>query len=156
MSPTTASRRRPSRSHSGSSTTGGAFVQNHLPSATSTLNGALPTTCRPSGPDTIGRTSQSGARAHRFGVAVHADASNLQPSVKFVAPPRLDYVPASTAEEAIDRFVLDVLTHVGAACDGLDAEYRQLRSERADPEVASWRTTSKPCSDSIPTTPPRV
>ena len=76
----------------------------------------------------------------RFGVAVHADASNLQPSVKFVAPPRLDYVPSSTAEEAIDRFVLDVLTHVGTACDGLDAEYRQLRSERADPEVTAWRT----------------
>ena len=33
MSPTTVSRRRPSRSHSGSSTTGGAFVQNHLPIA---------------------------------------------------------------------------------------------------------------------------
>ena len=76
----------------------------------------------------------------RFGVAVHADASNLQPSLKFVAPPRLDYVPSSTVEEAIDRFVLDVLTHVGTACDGLDAEYRQLRSERADPEVAIWRT----------------
>ena len=76
----------------------------------------------------------------RFGVAVHADASNLQPSLKFVATPRLDYVPSSTVEEAIDRFVLDVLTQVGAACDGLDAEYRQLRSERADPEVAAWRT----------------
>ena len=76
----------------------------------------------------------------RFGVAVHADASNLQPSLKFVAPPRLDYVPSSTVEEAIDRFVLDVLTHVGTACDGLDAEYDQLRSERADPEVAAWRT----------------
>ena len=76
----------------------------------------------------------------RFGVAAHADAGNLQPSLTFVAPSRLDYVPSSTVEEAIDRFVRDVLTHVGAACDGLDAEYRQLRSERADPEVAAWRT----------------
>ena len=76
----------------------------------------------------------------RFGVAVHADASNLQPSLKFVSPPRLDYVPSSTVEEAIDRFILDVLARVGTACDGLDAEYSQLRSERADPEVAAWRT----------------
>ena len=76
----------------------------------------------------------------RFGVAVHADATNLQPSLKFVAPPRLDYVPSSTVEEAIDQFLRDVLKHVGAACDGLDAEYRQLRSERTDPEVAAWRT----------------
>ena len=76
----------------------------------------------------------------RFGVAVHADAGNLQPSLKFVAPSRLVYVPSSTVEEAIDQFVRDVLTHVGTACDGLDAEYAQLRSERAEPEVAAWRT----------------
>ena len=76
----------------------------------------------------------------RFGVAVHTDASNLQHSLKFVAPPRLDYVPSSTVEEAIDQFVLEVLEHAGTACDGLDAEYRQLCSERADPEAATWRT----------------
>jgi len=76
----------------------------------------------------------------RSGVAVHADTSNLQASLKFIAPPRLEYMPSSMVEEAIDRFVLDVLTHVGAACDGLDAEYRQLCSERADPETAAWRT----------------
>ena len=76
----------------------------------------------------------------RFGVAVHADASNLQPSLKFVTPPRLEYVPSSTVEKAIDHFILDVLKQVGTACDGLDAEYRQLRSERADPEAAAWRT----------------
>ena len=76
----------------------------------------------------------------RFGVAVHADASNLQPSLKFVAPPRLEYVPSSTVEEAIDQFILDVLKQVGTDCDGLDVEYTQLRSERANPEVAAWRT----------------
>ena len=76
----------------------------------------------------------------RFGVAVHADASNLQSSLKFVAPPRLDYVPSSSVEEAIDGFVLDVVRNLGTACDGLDAEYRHLRSERDDPEVAAWRT----------------
>ena len=75
----------------------------------------------------------------RVGVAVHADASNLQPSLKFVAQPGLDYVPSSTVEAAIDRFVGDVLEHVGDASDGLDAEYRQLQSERADPTVAAWR-----------------
>lgn len=58
----------------------------------------------------------------RFGVAVHADASNLQPSLKFVAPPRLEYVPSWTVEKAIDRFILDVLNQVGTACDGLGAE----------------------------------
>lgn len=76
----------------------------------------------------------------RFGVAVHADASNLQASLKFIASPRLNYVPTSTVEHAIDRFVHDVLIHAEAASDVLHAEYRQLRSERDDPEVATWRT----------------
>ena len=76
----------------------------------------------------------------RVGVAVHADASNLQPSLKFVAQPRLDYVPSLTVEAAIDRFVRNVLEHVGDASDGLDAEYRQLQAERADSTVAAWRT----------------
>ena len=76
----------------------------------------------------------------RVGIAVHADASNLQPSLKFVAQPRLDYVPSLTVEAAIDRFVRNVLEHVGNASDGLDAEYRQLQAERADSTVAAWRT----------------
>ena len=75
----------------------------------------------------------------RVGVAVHADANNLQPSLKFVAQPRLDYVPSLTVEAAIDRFVRNVLEHVGDASDGLDAEYRQLQAERAEPSVAAWR-----------------
>ena len=61
----------------------------------------------------------------RVGVAVHADANNLKPSLKFVAEPRLHYVPSLTVEAAIDRFIRDVLEHVGKASDGLDAEYRQ-------------------------------
>ena len=76
----------------------------------------------------------------RVGVAVHADANNLQPSLKFVAQPTLDYVPSLTVEAAIDRFVRNVLEHVGDASDGLDAEYRQLQAERADSTVAAWRT----------------
>ena len=75
----------------------------------------------------------------RVGFAVHADANNLQPSLKFVAQPRLNYVPSSTVEDAIDRFVGHVLEHVGDASDGLDAEYRQLQAERTDPTVATWR-----------------
>ncbi len=75
----------------------------------------------------------------RVGVAVHADANNLQPSLKFVAQPKLNYVPSLTVEAAIDRFVRNVLEHVGDASDGLDAEYRQLQAERADSTVAAWR-----------------
>ena len=75
----------------------------------------------------------------RVGFAVHADANNLQPSLKFVAQPRLNYVPSSTVEDAIDRFVGHVLEHVGDASDGLDTEYRQLQAERTDPTVATWR-----------------
>ena len=75
----------------------------------------------------------------RVGIAVHADANNLQPSLKFVAQPRLNYVPSLTVEAAIDRFVRDVLEHVGKTSDGLDAEYRQLQAERADSTVAAWR-----------------
>ena len=75
----------------------------------------------------------------RVGFAVHADANNLQPTLKFVAQPRLNYVPSSTVEDAIDRFVGHVLEHVGDASDGLDAEYRQLQAERTDPTVATWR-----------------
>ncbi|MCY3821390.1 MAG: hypothetical protein OXH52_18885 [Gammaproteobacteria bacterium] len=75
----------------------------------------------------------------RVGIAVHADANNLKPSLKFIAQPRLSYVPSSTVEDAIDRFVGHVLEHVGEASDGLDTECRQLQSERADPAVATWR-----------------
>ena len=75
----------------------------------------------------------------RVGIAVHADANNLKPSLKFIAQPRLSYVPSSIVEDAIDRFVGHVLEHVGEASDGLDTEYRQLQSERADPAVATWR-----------------
>ena len=75
----------------------------------------------------------------RVGVAVHADANNLQPSLKFVAKPRLDYVPSSIIEDAIDRFVRAVLESVGDASDGLGTEYRQLQSERTEPSVAAWR-----------------
>ncbi len=75
----------------------------------------------------------------RVGFAVHADANNLQPSLKFVARPRLNYVTSSSVETAIDRFVGHVLEHVGDASDGLDAEYRQLQAERNDPTVATWR-----------------
>ena len=75
----------------------------------------------------------------RIGFAVHADANNLQPSLKFVAQPQLTYVASSTVEDAIDRFVGHVLEHVGNASDGLDAEYRQLQAERTDPTVVTWR-----------------
>ena len=75
----------------------------------------------------------------RVGVAVHADANNLKPSLKFVAKPRLDYVPSSSIEDAIDRFVRAVLEGVGDASDGLGTEYRQLQSERTEPSVAAWR-----------------
>ena len=75
----------------------------------------------------------------RVGIAVHADANNLKPSLKFIAQPRLSYVPSSDVEDAIDRFVGHVQEHVGEASDGLDTEYRQLQSERADPAVATWR-----------------
>ena len=75
----------------------------------------------------------------RVGVAVHTDASNLKPSLKFVAQPQLNYVPSLTVEDVIDRFVTDVLKRVGDTSDGLEAEYRQLQSERDDPTVAVWR-----------------
>ena len=75
----------------------------------------------------------------RVGVAVHADANNLKPSLKFVAKPRLDYVPSSSIEDAIDRFVRAVLESVGDASDGLGTEYRQLQSERTEPSVAACR-----------------
>ena len=72
-------------------------------------------------------------------VAVHADANNLKSSLKFVAKPRLDYVPSSIIEDAIDRFVRAVLESAGDASDGLGTEYRQLQSERTEPSVAAWR-----------------
>ena len=75
----------------------------------------------------------------RVGIAVHADINNLKPSLKFVAQPLLDYVPSPTFEDAIDRFIQDVLEDVGDASDGLNAEYRQLQSERTEPAVAAWR-----------------
>lgn len=94
--------------------------------------------------------SSAGARYHwpnvsiwgegsRVGIAVHADANNLKPSLKFIAQPRLTYVPSSTVEDAVDRFIGYVLEHVGEASDGLDIEYRQLQAERADPAVETWR-----------------
>ena len=75
----------------------------------------------------------------RCAIAVHADVNNLQPSLRFLAEPTLEYVPASTAENAIDTFVDQVLRDAGSACDGLDIEYKDLRAERADPAASTWR-----------------
>ena len=70
---------------------------------------------------------------------VHADAHNLQRSLRFVAEPTLEYVPSTAAENAIDSFIRRVLQDVGSDCDGLDQEYRDLHAERADPSVSRWR-----------------
>ena len=75
----------------------------------------------------------------RFAVMVHADAHNLQRSLRFVAEPTLEYVPSTTAEDAIDSFIRRVLQEVGSDCDGLDMEYQHLRAERTDPAVSRWR-----------------
>lgn len=75
----------------------------------------------------------------RCAVMVHEDAHNLQRSLRFDADPALEYVPASTAESAIDTFIDHVLQDVGADSDGLEQEYRDLRTERADPDASRWR-----------------
>ena len=75
----------------------------------------------------------------RCAVAVHADAGNLQPSLRFLAEPALEYVASSTAETAIDSFIDQVLQHAGAECDGLDVEYKDLREERDNPSASSRR-----------------
>ena len=75
----------------------------------------------------------------RCAVMVHEDVHNLQRSLRFDADPALEYVPSSTAEQAIDAFIHHVLQDVRADCDGLDQEYRALCAERADPTVSRWR-----------------
>ena len=75
----------------------------------------------------------------RCAVMVHEDAHNLQRSLRFLANPALEYIASSTAENAIDAFIDDVLQDVGTDCDGLDREYQDLRAERADPSVSRWR-----------------
>ena len=70
---------------------------------------------------------------------VHADAHNLQRSLRFLADPMLEYVAWSTAETAIDTFIDDVLQDAGADCDGLGQEYRALCDERADAAASRWR-----------------
>ncbi len=70
---------------------------------------------------------------------VHADASNFQRSLRFVAEPALEYVAATTVENAIDAFINCVLQEAGSDCDGLDQEYQDLLAERADPGVTRWR-----------------
>ena len=75
----------------------------------------------------------------RFAIAVHADSANLTPALRFLAEPGLHYLPASTVEGTLDGFVQDVLDDVGAANDGLDAEFEALLSERADPRASTWR-----------------
>ena len=75
----------------------------------------------------------------RCAIMVHADTHNLQRSLRFLADPTLEYIATSTAENAIDTFIDDVLQDAGAACDGLDHEYQDLRAERADPGVSRWR-----------------
>ncbi len=75
----------------------------------------------------------------RCAVMVHADAHNLQRSLRFLAEPALEYVASSAAENAIDTFIDDVLQDAGSDCDGLDHEYRDLRAERADPAASRWR-----------------
>lgn len=75
----------------------------------------------------------------RAAVMVHADAHNLQRSLRFVAEPALEYVASSVVERAIDAFIDRALQHAGSDCDGLDQEYRDLLAERADPAVSRWR-----------------
>ena len=75
----------------------------------------------------------------RCAVAVHADVNNLQPSLRFLAEPTLEYVPSSTVENTIDTFIGQVLQDAGSTCDGLDVEYKDLRAERADPAASAWR-----------------
>ena len=75
----------------------------------------------------------------RCAVMVHANAHNLQRSVRFLADPALQYVASSTAASAIDTFIEHVLQDAGSDCDGLDQEYRDLRAERDDPVVSRWR-----------------
>ena len=75
----------------------------------------------------------------RTAVMVHADAHNLQRSLRFLADPALKYVASSTIESAIDTFIDHVLEDSGSDCDSLDDEYRQLRAERSDPSVSRWR-----------------
>ena len=75
----------------------------------------------------------------RSAVMVHADAHNLQRSLRFVAEPALEYVASSAVESAIDAFIESILHHAGSDCDGLDHEYRDLLAERADPVVSRWR-----------------
>ena len=75
----------------------------------------------------------------RCAVMVHADVHNFQRSLRFVAEPALNFVASATAETAIDTFIDHVLQDLGSNCDGLDREYRDLCSERADPAVSRWR-----------------
>ena len=75
----------------------------------------------------------------RCGIAVHADAGNLQASLRFLAKRTLLYVPAATAEDSIDAFVRAVIDDAGPNCDGLDIEYRELEAERRDPAATAWR-----------------
>lgn len=75
----------------------------------------------------------------RCAVMVHADAHNLQRTLRFVADPSLEHVAWSTAENAINTFIDHVLQDAGSDCDGLDQEYRHLCVERTDPSVSRWR-----------------
>lgn len=75
----------------------------------------------------------------RCAVAVHANLHNLQRSLRFIAAPGIAYVPAADVENAIDAFIEQAQSEMGAAGDGLDVEYEDLQAERANAEHASWR-----------------
>ena len=76
---------------------------------------------------------------HRSAIAVHANIHNLQPSLRFLAEPALEYVASETVDRAIDAFIGQVIQELGADCDGLNIEHRELLAERTDPAVSAWR-----------------
>ena len=137
--PTTGWKRLPSRLPSGSLTTGGAYAGSQTPHGDLNAEWRLAHHLSSVGAGYHWPNVSIWGEGSRVGIAVHADANNLKPSLKFVAKPRFDYVPSSSIEDAIDRFVRAVLESVGDASDGLGTEYRQLQSERTEPSVAAWR-----------------
>ena len=76
---------------------------------------------------------------HLIGVEVHDDSLNLEQTLRFTAKPQIQYVHASSFEEAVDSFIGEVLDRFGGDLDGLDSEYQTLLSERADPDKTAWR-----------------
>lgn len=75
----------------------------------------------------------------QVGIRTHPQVLDSRGPVTFAAD-RLGWIPSTEVESSFDSFLEQINELATAAGDTLLDLYRQVKTEREDPEVAAWRT----------------